>query len=460
MTGVAGGTDAAPPAPERIGLAAAAAVWLKIGLLGFGGPAGQIALMHRELVERRRWLGERRFLHALNYCMLLPGPEAMQLATYVGWLMHRTLGGIVAGTLFVLPGLLVIVALAVLYVQHGQLAPVAAVFAGLKAAVLAIVVQAVLRIGGRVLHGPRAWLLAAAAFLALAVFSLPFPLVVAGAALVGLAGWLPARPSAHGAPAGDREGLVDRALREGRLGHTVPSRGRALRTLAIWLPVWWLPVLAVVALTGSDSVLTQMGLLFSQIAVLGFGGAYAVLAWVGQAMVETSGWLSTGQMLDGLALAETTPGPLVLVLPFVGFLVAHGHETALASPLLAGLAGALLVAWVTFVPCLLWIFLGGPWVEAIRANRRVSAALAAVTAAVVGVILNLALWFALNVLFAQQGTVGLAGLEIAVPVPASLDPVAAGLVALAFVLVFALRAGLLVVLSLMALAGLLANTLL
>ncbi len=394
---------AAMPSPALPGFAEALLVWAKIGLLGFGGPAGQIALMHRELVEKRRWIGERRFLHALNYCMLLPGPEAQQLATYVGWLMHRTAGGLAAGLLFVLPGALVMLGLSALYALYRQAPLVDAAFFGIKAAVLAIVVEALLRIARRALKGRIAVAFAVAAFVALYVFQVPFPIVVLGAGALGMAigRYDPTAFAGVGKQAaGDGEGAVDAAFARGEMAHATPSLRRALKVLAIWLPLWLGPVALLLAATGPDSVWTGIGGFFSGMAVVTFGGAYAVLAYVAQAAVENWQWLAPGEMADGLGLAETTPGPLILVLQFVGFLAAFRAPGTL-DPLLAGTLGAALTLWVTFAPCFLWIFLGAPFVEALRGNRLLASALAAITAAVVGVILNLALWFALHVMFGE-----------------------------------------------------------
>lgn len=446
--------SADPAAPT---LAQATRVWARIGLLSFGGPAGQIALMHRELVEQRRWIGERRFLHALNYCMLLPGPEAQQLAIYIGWLMHRTRGGLIAGVLFVLPGALVMLALSILYAVYRHLPLVEAVFFGVKAAVLAVVVDAVLRIGRRALKGRFMVGVAIAAFIGIYVFRLPFPIIILAA---GLVGWLGNR-YAPGHFAGDRhdggedggaEGIIDRMFERGQLAHADPSWRRAARVLAIGLPAWLGPVLLLWLATGSSSVWTQIGAFFSTMAVVTFGGAYAVLAYVAQAAVGTFGWLAPGEMADGLGLAETTPGPLIMVLQFVGFLAAYRAPGAL-SPLLAGCLGALLTTWVTFAPCFLWIFLGAPYVEALRDNRAISAALSAITAAVVGVVMNLALWFALHVVFREVHRLDILGVGPDVPVLGSIDWRAAALALAAMVAMLRFRIGMLPTLAACALAG-------
>lgn len=404
--------------PVALPLREATAVWIRIGLSSFGGPAGQIALMHRELVEKRRWISDARFLHALNYCMLLPGPEALQLAIYIGWLLHRLRGGIIAGLCFVLPGLFVIMALATVYALYDQVPLVAAVFFGLKAAVLAVVVEAVLRIGRRALKTRTMIVIAAIAFLAIFVFGVPFPWIVLVAGMVGLIGsrFLPGQ---FPAPADSKDDttssyLADRLLATGQLSHTQASAKRAIGIALAGLALWWLPVFAVVGVLGVDSVIAQQGLFFSQTAVVTFGGAYAVLAYVAQRVVDGYHWLALGVMVDGLALAETTPGPLVLVLPFVAFQAAFLHPAGL-SPLAAGFAGAALAAWVTFVPSFLFIFLGAPWIEALRRHQALHAAMSTITAAVVGVILNLSVWFSLHTVFKHVNEVRLGVLHLQVP---------------------------------------------
>lgn len=382
-------------------------VWAKIGMLSFGGPAGQIAVMHRELVETRQWISDARFLHALNYCMLLPGPEATQLAIYIGWMLHRTVGGLIAGLLFVLPGFVTILALSITYALYGQVPWVVATFFGLKAAVLAVVMEAVLRIGRKAIKNRLMFATAAIAFIAIFFFAVPFPLIVAGAGLTGLLGQRKA-PGNFPAPAStivdvSSDYLIDRLLGMGALQHTRPSGLRALRILLVWLVVWWLPVLAVVAMFGAHSVLAREGVFFSQAAMVTFGGAYAVLAYVAQRTVVGFHWLSASQMLDGLALAETTPGPLIMVVQFVAFLGAYSHQSGL-SPMTAGVIGSILTIWVTFAPCFLWIFVGAPYIEALRSNRALHAALSAVTAAVVGVVLNLSVWFTLHTVFGRVAT--------------------------------------------------------
>ncbi|MEO5758347.1 MAG: chromate efflux transporter [Mesorhizobium sp.] len=431
-------------------------VWARIGLLSFGGPAGQIALMHKELVEERRWIGEQRFLHALNYCMLLPGPEAQQLAIYIGWLLHRTKGGLVAGILFVVPGAFVMLTLSILYALYGDAPLVESLFFGVKAAVLAVVVEAVIRIGRRALKNRLMVSIALCAFLAIYGLNMPFPIIIL---LAGLTGWVGSRfaPGLFSGTARgkgevpDIKGAVDLMFERGELGHTRPAKWHAPRTIAVWMPIWLGPVLLVWAFTGSTSVWTQIGGFFSLMAVVTFGGAYAVLAYVAQAAVGSFGWLAPGEMVDGLGLAETTPGPLILVLQFVGFIAAFRHAGSL-SQLLAGSLGALLTLWATFVPCFFWIFLGAPYIEALRGNKALSAALGAITAAVVGVIMNLALWFALHVIFHEVRKIGF-GMDV--PVLSSIDWRAALLSCAAMIAVLKLKIGMLPTLAGAALAGVL-----
>ncbi len=450
--------EAAAPRQTLPALGEATRVWARIGLLSFGGPAGQIALMHKELVEERRWISEQRFLHALNYCMLLPGPEAQQLAIYIGWLMHRTLGGLIAGLLFILPGALVMLGLSVLYVLYRQVPLIDGLFFGIKAAVLAIVIEAGLRISRRALRNRAMTAIAVAAFLAIYAVKLPFPLIVLGA---GLAGWLGHRhrpgvfgPVGKGDASGpEGSGIIDRMFERGEMSHVQPSRRKALATLAAWLPLWLAPVALLWALTGEESVWTQIGAFFSAMAVVTFGGAYAVLAYVAQAAVETYGWLAAGEMMDGLGLAETTPGPLILVLQFVGFLAGF-REAGSLPPLLAGSLGALLTIWVTFAPCFLWIFLGAPYVEALRGNKALGAALGAITAAVVGVIMNLALWFGLHVVFRQVQRADWFVLAPELPVLASIEWRAALLSAGAMLAMLRFKAGMIPTLATCAAAGL------
>ncbi|MFZ5609708.1 MAG: chromate efflux transporter [Pseudomonadota bacterium] len=442
----------AKAAVERVSFAQACRVWLKIGLLGFGGPAGQIALMHRLLVEEKRWLSESRFLHALNYCMMLPGPEAQQLATYVGWLLHRAPGGLVAGVAFVLPGALVILALSMLYAGFRELTVVGALFYGIKAAVLAVVIEAVLRIGKRALGNRAKAALAGAAFIAIFFFAVPFPLIVLAAALIGFCGGrLAPALFAPGAGHGARQPASADDPSDGAV-HARPSWRRALRVAGLCLGLWFGPILALAATLGRDNVYVVAGLFFSKMAVVTFGGAYAVLAYVAQAAVETHGWLAPGEMLDGLGLAETTPGPLILVVQFVGFLAAYRNPGAL-DPMLAGVFGALLTLWVTFVPSFLWIFLGAPSIEALRGRQALSAALSGITAAVVGVIVNLALWFGLHVVFAEVAEVRVLTLRLLLPEWRTLDPAALVLTLAALVAMLRLKWGMLATLALTAALG-------
>lgn len=442
-------------------LAEATRIWARIGLLSFGGPAGQIALMHRILVEEQRWLGEKRFLHALNYCMLLPGPEAMQLAVYIGWLMHRTVGGIIAGTLFVLPGVVAIMGLSWIYAIYGNVGAVEALFFGLKAAVLAIVVQAVIRIGTRALTNRVMVGIAAASFVGIFGFGVPFPLIIL---LAGLIGFIGARTGLSAFRSGHGHGKVGKVQvddAETILGEEIPEHARvnrayAFRVSAVFLTLWLLSVGTLIAVLGPTNVFAQIASFFSVMAVVTFGGAYAVLAYVAQEAVQNYGWLAPGEMLDGLGMAETTPGPLIMVTQFVGFMGAY-REAGGLSPLMAGTLGGLLTTWVTFIPCFLWIFLGAPFIERLRDNRALTAALTAITAAVVGVILNLAVWFALHVVFDELRRVVALGLNLDLPVWSSLNFAAAVLVLAALLATFRFRLGPVTVLAGCALAGLALN---
>lgn len=434
---------------DLVPLREATRAWFRISLQTFGGPAGQIAVMQRELVDERRWLGERRFLHALSYCMLLPGPEAQQLAVYSGWLLNGWLGGLIAGVLFVLPGVVALLGLSWLYVAHGDSVIVTGLFLGLAPAVLAVVVQAVFRIAGRALRRRSLVVLAVASFVAIAVLGVPFPLVVLGA---GVAGWLIGR---HGSVEDQPESgdgppplVPDDALH-----HAAPTLRRNVSVLALGLAVWVAPVLAAAALTGRDSVYTDQGVFFGGLALVTFGGAYAVLSYVAQSAVETYGWLSANEMAKGLALAESTPGPLIMVVQFVAFLGAHRDPGGI-DPWAAAVIGSLLTVWVTFVPSFLFIFLGAPYVERLRGNRALAAALAGVTAAVVGVIANLALYFAVHTLFADTSRIGGEHLGLLVPVWSSYVWQALVVAAIALVLVLRLRWSVLRTLGCCALLGL------
>ncbi len=442
-----------------ISLGEAIRVWARIALMSFGGPAGQIAVMHRILVEEKKWIGEARFLHALNYCMLLPGPEAQQLATYIGWLLHKTKGGLIAGALFVLPGFVAIMLLSWFYAAYGNVGAVAALFFGLKAAVLAIVLEAVKRIGGRALRNRALWLVALAAFIAIFFLAVPFPVIVLGAALIGyVAARAGSTAFAAGGGHGGSDGKVvpdaETALGEHVPDHARPNLGWSLRISAVFLILWLAPVALLFVWLGPDNVFSRIGLFFSQMAVVTFGGAYAVLAYVAQEAVGHFGWLRPGEMLDGLGMAETTPGPLIMVTQFVGFMGAFRQATGF-SPMLAGTLGGVLTTWVTFLPCFLWIFLGAPFMERLRGNQALSAALTALTAAVVGVILNLALWFALHSLFAEVRSAAAGPLRFELPVLASVNWPALALTALAVIAIFRLKVGPMIVLAGCAAAGLL-----
>ncbi|WP_245281789.1 chromate efflux transporter [Hyphomicrobium sulfonivorans] len=402
----------------------------KVGMLSFGGPAAQIALMHQVLVEQRRWLDERRFLGALSFCMLLPGPEAMQLATYAGWRLRGVAGGLVAGLLFVLPGAALVLALSILYGFYSAAPAIATLFVGLKAAVLAIVLQALIRIAQRAMEGAMDWAAAIAGFVAIYFFDLPFPLVIA---LAGLAGFL-FRPAASHNPASERPAPV--ALRA------------TLKTLVVWLTVWIAPLLLIVAIFGDSHVLAQLALFFSRLAVVTFGGAYAVLAYMAQEAVSGYGWLSAGEMLDGLALAETTNGPLILVTEFVGYIAVFKQ-----GGVCLGILGAMVALWATFAPCFLWIFVGAPYIDILTHSPRLSAALRTITAVVVGVIANLSVWFAMHVLFNTIDERHVGPLRLYVPDIATVDWFALALTVLGLVSVFVLRLGIVATLSLCAAAS-------
>jgi chromate transporter len=409
--------------PDRVSFREALRVWTKIGLSSFGGPAGQIATMHRELVEERRWIDEPRFLHALSYCMLLPGPEAQQLATYIGWMLHRTPGAIAAGTLFVLPGFVAILALSIAYVTLGDVALVSGLFFGLKCAVLAMVVDAARRIGTRVLRSRTLGLIAVMAFVALFFFDVSFPIVIVSAALVGLlVGRLAPsaipRAAAHGEAKAGEASLLDRMEERGELAHTRPSTPRTLIVIMASLALWSLPF--VVASIARAPIYLAEASFFSEAALVTFGGAYAVLAYVAQRAVHDLHWLAPREMVDGLALAETTPGPLIMVVQFVGFMGAYRDPGSL-PPLLAATLGSIVTVWVTFVPCFLWVLLGGPYVESLRTNETLSRAMTAISAAVVGVIANLSVWFALHVLFTDVGEMRIGIAHWAMPRLASVD---------------------------------------
>ena len=450
-------TPARPQQQTVVPFRTAVRAWFLISLQTFGGPAGQIAVMQRTLVDEHRWIGQRRFLHAMNYCMLLPGPEAQQLATYVGWLLHGTRGGLVAGGLFVLPGVVALLVLSAVYVAFGDTTAVLALFAGLAPAVLAIVAQAVQRVAKRALNSRALVAIAVAAFLALALLGVPFPLVVA---LAGVAGWalgrwrpaaLPQRTAAAAGDDGPPPVISDDVLHA-----EPPSVRRTLRVLLVGLVVWSVPVAVAALLTGRDGVFTQQGLFFSGTAVVTFGGAYAVLAYVAQQAVEVHGWLGPREMVRGLALAETTPGPLIMVVQFVAFLGAYRAPGAL-DPWAAAVLASLLVTWVTFVPSFLFVLLGAPYMERLRGNRSLSSALTGITAAVVGVIANLGVYFAVHTLFSRTVDVDRGPLHLELPDPATLRPVPLALALLAAVLLFRLRWSVLRTLGVCALLGLVAG---
>ena len=423
-------------------------VWFRVACLSFGGPAGQIAVMHRILVEEKNWISEGRFLHALNYCMLLPGPEAQQLATYVGWLMHRTAGGLMAGGLFILPGIIAIMGLSYIYAAFGNVSFVEALFFGLKAAVLAIVVEAVVRVGKRALKNRIMIALAAIAFVAIFFFAVPFPVIIIAAGLIGYAGARAGRPefapAGHG-PAGS-SAAIDSMLGDSVPDHVRPDTARTIRVGALWLALWLVPVIGLLLALGQANVFSQIALFFSKMALVTFGGAYAVLAYVAQQAVEHYHWLKPHEMLDGLGMAETTPGPLIMVLQFVGFMAAYRDPSGL-SPMLAATLGGLLATWVTFTPCFLWIFVGAPYIERLRGNKGLAGALSAITAAVVGVILNLSIWFALHTLFRETVPVHAFPLDFDRPVLTSVDIPALVLAIAAATAIFRFKLGMLTVLA-------------
>ncbi len=420
-------------------------VWLEIGCINFGGPAAQIALMHRVVVDEKKWVDEARFLHALNFCMLLPGPEAQKLATYLGWLLHGVRGGLVSGILFVLPGALFMLGLSLLYALGRGISVVDGALFGIKAAVLVIVVEALIRIGKRALKTSLLLGLAAAAFAGIFFLALPFPLIVAVSALIG---YLVARQSPG------RLGLADKPV-----DVPPPAKDRwwhfAVASL-VGLLVWWAPVVLAALIFGPQHVLVSIGIFFSKLSVVSFGGAYALLAYMAQEAVQTYGWMTAPEMVDGLGLAETTPGPLILVTQFVGFLAAF-REAAPFSPIAAGVLGAAMTTWVTFVPSMLWIFAGAPFVERLRANRQLSGALAAITAAVVGVILNLTVWFALHVLFGKVTEMHAGPLRWYAFDPLALDIRATVLAGIAAALAFGLHRSLIEVVLAMAALGVVAQ---
>ncbi len=442
--------------PELVSRNEAFWAWVKVAAYSFGGPAGQIAVMHKLLVEEKRWISENRFLHALNYTMLLPGPEAQQLATYLGWLIHGTRGGLIAGSLFILPGFVSILVLSVLYAGYQDLTLVQALFYGLKPAVLAVVVEAVFRIGSRALKNNVMIAIAAAAFVGIFFFNIPFPIIVLCAGLIGYIGgkvWIEKFDVIKQRDIDDAEEqgylITDAVAQQNR-----PSLSKALRILTIGLLLWFVPLVGMWVTLGAEHVFTQEAVFFSKTAAVTFGGAYAVLAYIAQQAVEVFGWLQPGEMLDGLGMAETTPGPLVQVVQFVGFMGAYRNAGAM-SPMMAGVIGSVVTTWVTFVPCFLWIFLGAPFIEYWRGNKSLTTALSSITAAVVGVILNLAVWFAIQTLFGVVNERQFGPVRVLIPDFQTLDIVALAIAVAAFIALFRFKAGMLLTLALSAGAGIL-----
>ena len=435
--------------PGLVPFGEAARVWGRVAAQSFGGPAGQIAVMHRIVVEEKRWVSEERFLHALSYCMLLPGPEAQQLAIYLGWLLHRAPGGLVAGTFFVLPGMVAMLLLSFLYVFYRETWLLAGIFYGLQPAVMAVVVEAVVRIGRKALLRPWHLATAALAFAGIFFFDLPFPAIIAAAAVAGLVAgrFVPAVAAAPPPAAAER--VADAAALRLK-----PTLTRSAWVLGVGLLLWACPPLLLLAAFGRDHVLLDQAVFFSQAAVVTFGGAYSVLAYIGQEAVGTFHWLEPREMLDGLGLAETTPGPLIMVVQFVAFLGAYRHPGTLA-PTTAAVLGSLVTTWVTFVPSFLWIFLGAPYIEALRENRTLRDALSGITAAVVGVILNLALFFSLHTLFAEVRPLRLGLLHLQAPTWSSLDPALLAIAVFAFLALFRFKLGMGKTLAASSLAGLL-----
>ncbi len=428
-------------APERaVSRAEALRVWVKVAVQSFGGPAGQIAVIHRLVVDEKKWLSERRFLHALSYCMLLPGPEAQQLATYVGWLLHGVRGGLIAGCLFIAPGFLSILALSVLYAGYRDVGWVAGLFFGLKPAVMAVVFEAVVRLRRRTLTEVFSVGLAGAAFVAIFVFQVPFPLIILGAALIGFLVHRTGQRQSESQPS------------DPETPNSPPSLVAAGRTVLVWLAIWLVPLAALVIGLGPDHVFVHEGFFFSKTALVTFGGAYAVLSYVAQQAVDAYQWLGPGEMLDGLGMAETTPGPLIQVFQFVGFLGAYRNAGAL-DPMVSGIIGSIVTTWVTFAPCFLFIFVGAPYVEYLRENRALSAALSGITAAVVGVVLNLAVWISLHTLICEVRTFTIGVADLLIPVFATLDWRALAIAGGAMVAMFRYKVGMLPTLGAAAVAG-------
>ncbi len=444
--------------PRVISLREALPVWLRVALLSFGGPTAQIAVMHRIFVDEKRWISEHRFLHALNYCMLLPGPEAQQLATYIGWLLHGWRGGIIAGGLFVLPGAIALLALSILYVTAGELTIVAGVFFGLKPAVIAVVAEAVLRISRRVLKNPAMVAIAMAAFVAIFLFEVSFPWIIASAAAIGLVGGRLRPDLFHVVMRHGNASTASEPVDEVTLKHVQPTWRRAVLVAVLWLVIWLGPVAALYAAFGRGHVLVEEGLFFSRAATVTFGGAYAVLPYVAQQAVDRYGWLEPDEMLVGLGFAETTPGPLIMVVQFVGFLGAY-RQMPEVSPLVAGILGSLVTTWTTFAPSFLWIFVGAPYIERLRGNQSLHAALSAITAAVVGVIVNLAIWFAMHVWFGEVTTTWTGPLKWSLPQWSTVNVPAVAITLIAATSLFVLRRGLATTLAIAVGCGIMATLL-
>ncbi len=435
-------------------------VWVRVAALSFGGPAGQIAVMHRILVEEKRWISETRFLHALNYCTLLPGPEAHKLAVYVGWLLHRIRGGLVAGILFILPGLLTLGVLSWIYASYGNVGVVQALFFGLKAAVLAVVLEAVLRVGRRALKSRALVAMAALSFIAIFFFDVPFPIIILAAGVVGWLGNAWGMPGLQGGASHARAGAmedgplpaIDAAFAQEVPPHVRPDHRRILKVFAVCLVVWLTPLVVLALTAGPNNTFTRIAYFFTKMSTVTFGGAYAILAYMAQQAVEHYHWLAPGEMLAGLGMAETTPGPLISVVQFVGFMAAYRHPGGL-SPVVAGTLGGILAKWVTFAPSFLIIFVGAPYMEALRNNKALAAVLTTITAAVVGVILNLAVWFGLHTLFARVAARHIYALTLQVPDWSSLDRWSLLLSAIAAILLFRLKVGMMTTLGVCCAAG-------
>ncbi len=427
-------------------------VWVKVALYSFGGPAGQIAVMHRLLVEEKKWISENRFLHALNYCMLLPGPEAQQLATYIGWLLHKKKGGLVAGSVFVLPGFIAILILSLLYAGYKETTFVQALFYGIKPAVMAIVVQAIFKIGKRALKNEVMVLLSALAFISIFFFNIAFPLILLGAGIIGYVGgkiWEDKFYVIKGHEVKDNQGLeeADSFIDRNLPSHLIrPSWVTSLKEAVLWLLLWFLPIGVLFLAFGGENIFVAEGIFFSKAAVVTFGGAYSVLAYIAQQAVETYQWLLPGEMLDGLGMAETTPGPLIQVVQFVGFMGAF-RNPGMLDPMLAGVFASFLVTWITFIPCFLFIFLGAPYIEYLRGNKSLTTALSGITAAVVGVILNLGIWFSIHTLFREVEIWEGWGMKLDIPVLISIDWIAALIGIAAFLGLFIFKVNMLKVLA-------------